>query len=86
MIKIWPYIAVFLFGFSAGMIAFYYIVRDRIMNKKVVVGRSKMKGGTGNTQDMDLEINEAESMRSGKELRQERRNERRKQRKGVTNI
>lgn len=76
MSKIWPYIAIFLLGFSAGMIVFYYIVRDRIMNKKVIVGRSKMKGGMGNTQDMDLEMNEAESARTGKELRQERRAER----------
>jgi hypothetical protein len=77
MSKLWPYIAVFFAGFSAGIIGFYYIVRDRIMNRKIIIGRNKQKDGTGNIQDLDIEMGEIESQQTSKEIRQERRQQRR---------
>jgi hypothetical protein len=51
----------------------WYIVRDRIMNKKVEIRRVKQKGGPDNVQDIELEMNEAESGKTRKEERKEKR-------------
>lgn len=71
--NIWAYIALICIGIIIGMIIMWYIVRDRIMNKKVEIRRVKQKGGPDNVQDIELEMNEAESGKTRKEERKEKR-------------
>lgn len=71
--NVWAYIALICIGIIIGMIIMWYIVRDRIMNKTVEIRRNKQKGGPGNVQDIELEMNEAESGKTRKEERKEKR-------------
>ena len=74
MAKIWPYIVVFLLGFCGGMISFYYIVRDTIQNRKIVIRKNKQKNGQGNVQDLDISM--TDETKDNKIFRQEKRAER----------
>jgi len=87
MIKIWPYIVVFLLGFCAGMISFYYIVRDTIQNRKIVIRKNKQKNGQGNVQDLDLRMGKemTDETKDNKALRQEKRAER-KLKRSINNL
>lgn len=78
--NIWAYIALICIGIIIGMILHWYIVRDRIMNKTVEIRRNKQKGGPGNVQDIELELNEAESQKTRKEEREEKREEKKEKR------
>lgn len=71
--NIWAYIALICIGIIIGMILHWFIVRDKIMNKTVEIRRNKQKGGPGNSQDIELELNEAESQKTRKEERKEKR-------------
>jgi hypothetical protein len=73
----WGYIALVSIGIITGMIIHWYMVRDRIMNRKIVIGRNKQKNGAGNIQDLDIEMGESGSQKTIKEIRQERRQQRR---------
>lgn len=76
--NIWAYIALIAIGIIIGMILHWYIVRDRIMNKKVEIRRNKQKGGPGNTQDIELEMIEAESAKPYRKAEREARQEEKK--------
>lgn len=82
--NIWAYIALIAIGIIIGMILHWYIVRDRIMNKTVEIRRNKQKGGPGNSQDIELEMNEAESgmdRKAEREARQEEKKDKREVKK-----
>jgi hypothetical protein len=75
------YIVLLLAGIIIGMILEWYMVRSSIGDKKTVqIGKNKQKEGTGNIQDLELEMNQAEQGRTAKEIRQEHRAERREER------
>jgi hypothetical protein len=82
--NIWAYIALLAIGIIIGMILHWYVVRDRIMNKTVEIRRNKQKGGPGNQQDIELEMNEAESginRKAEREARQEEKKDKRDENK-----
>jgi len=85
MTKLMPYIILLLLGFICGLISMYYMVRNRIENKRVYVGKAKQKGGVGNDQDFDLDLSDANSVKTKRELRRERRNQRRLDKQSTNN-
>jgi len=75
----WEYIALVSIGIIAGMVLQWYLVRNRIMNRKIFIGRNKQKDGSGNIQDLDIEMGES-GLKTANEIRQERRQQRRVER------
>ncbi len=72
MKKIWPYIAMFFAGISAGLIAMYKIIGDTV---KVEVKKVKNKRVGSSTTTIPINID------TKKESRKEKRNQRRDARK-----
>ena len=66
----WQVIALILLGLSAGMTLMWFMVRNRIGVKQIHIDKNKQKQGINNTQDIDVEFDEAETLSKRKQKRQ----------------
>ena len=84
----WGYIALISIGVIAGMILHWYMVRDRIQNRKIEIRKNKQKNGEGNIQDLDIEMGSGQSSDQGsvKEEKRAVREEKRRKRKAEKSI
>ena len=66
----WQIIALILLGLSAGMALMWFMVRNRIQVKQIHIDKNKQKQGINNTQDIDVELDEAETLSKRQQKRQ----------------
>ncbi len=79
----WGYIALVSIGIITGMILHWYLVRDRIQNRKIEIRKNKQKNGEGNVQELDIEMQNTRPPvdKTSREERRDARKEKRQMKK-----